>query len=210
MSTAPELPPDTPSAIITEFDDNPVYKQSPLRGTDNWDIWRIRTKDALGFFGLNQFITKGCPPEASPEYREQWRRYDDIALLIIHERVTKVVQPHIASARTANEAWTRLTDLYEPQGVLARVHARRKLHRAQWREGDDIEKHLGKLRLLWQEVCRLEGRELSDEDFNYTILESVPESLWLLVKDDEELLKDRYRLERLVVATARWRASQGE
>jgi hypothetical protein len=82
---------------------------------------------------------------------------------------------YVASATLSKAAWETLKDMLEPQGALGKVLIQRKLFRAQCEEGTSIEEHIRTLRKYQEELSSL-GQTLSDEEFSFTLLTSLPES----------------------------------
>jgi len=145
-----------------------TYRIEPLRGSENYAVWKIKMIDILTDLGLIGYIEAASP--ASIDAMKARR-----ALSIIRLRVEDGPLVYIASATTAKGAWDALKRMYEPAGSTGIVTARRKLFRAHCPDGADIENHIRTLRGYQTELANL-GQALNPSDFSMTLLTSLPDS----------------------------------
>ena len=139
-----------------------VYRIEPLKGAENYTIWKIKMMDILTDQGLWDYVTGTAPTDASQA--NTWNKRDRTTLSTIRLRIADKLLVYVASAKSAKIAWNALKDLFEAQGALGIVLAHRKLFRAQCEEGTSIEDHIRTLREYQEELHNL-GQELKDGEF---------------------------------------------
>lgn len=145
-----------------------TYRIEPLRGSENYAVWKIKMIDILTDLGLIDYIEETSPTSADSIKARR-------ALSTIRLRVEDGPLVYIASATTAKGAWNALKNMYEPAGSTGIVTVRRKLFRAHCPEGADIEKHIQMLRGYQTELANL-GQALNASDFSMTLLTSLPDT----------------------------------
>ena len=150
-----------------------VYRIEPLKGAENYAVWKIKMMDILTDQGLWDYVTETAPTD--PDLLSAWNKKDRTALSTIRLRIADKLLVYVASAKTAKAAWEALKNLLETQGALGIVLARRKLFRAQCEEGTSIEDHIRTLREYQEELHNL-GQELKDGEFAIVLLTSLPDS----------------------------------
>ena len=152
-----------------------VYCIDPLKGAENYSIWKIKMTDILMDLSFYEIVT-GTNTRPTDNKLEAWLKQDQLALSMIRLRVADKMLVYVASAKTSAEAWTALKMMLEPQGSLGIVLVRRKLFRAFMEEGTNIEEHIWMMQGFKEELISL-GQEISDTEFSITMLTSLPE-LW--------------------------------
>ncbi len=168
-----------------------VHRIEPLKGEEDYAVWKVQMVDILTDMGLMEFVEgtalvkgAGTPPtegESSSSRsteekasKEQLKK-DRVALSAIRLRVSRNLLVYVGSATTSKEAWDTLKEMFESQGTLGIVLARRKMFRAQCDEGTSIEEHIRVMRGYLEELNTL-GQKFSDQEFAITLLTSLPES----------------------------------
>jgi hypothetical protein len=131
--------------------------------------------DILTEQGAYRIVTgkETCPDDF--ELKKTWEKKDRMALSMIQLWVADKMLVYVASATLLKAAWETLKDMLEPQGALGKVLIQQKLFRAQCKEGTSIKEHIQTLREYQEELSSL-GQTLSDEEFSFTLLTSLPES----------------------------------
>src|SRR5271155_5422974 len=130
-----------------------VYRIEPLKGAENYAVWKIKMMDILTDQGLWDYVTETAPTD--PDLLSAWNKKDRTALSTIRLRIADKLLVYVASAKTAKAAWEALKNLLETQGALGIVLARQKLFRAQCEEGTSIKiifRHYANIRrnyIIW-------------------------------------------------------------
>ena len=152
-----------------------VYRIEPLKGAENYAVWKIKMMDILTDQGLWEFVeSEGTAPTEEKE-KVAWIKKDRTTLSMIRLRIADKLLVYVASTTTAKQAWTTLKELLEAQGPLGIVLARRKLFQARCEEGTSIEEHIRTLRSYQEELQSL-GEKIKDTEFSIILLTSLPDS----------------------------------
>lgn len=104
--------------------------------SQNFPVWRRQVQSTLIGLGLDNFITDGNVPsktiadkevtKPNPEYTV-WYRQDQILFSAILRSCSNEIQPVIASASTAKEAWDRLTSNFASKSRSRIISLKSKL-----------------------------------------------------------------------------------
>lgn len=181
---------------MSSSSDLSIYKIEPLRGSDNYPVWKVRMKHILTDLGHFSSHVSGpnAKPPTDPAQLTAWNTADAKALSTIVLRVADNVLVYVENKDKAKDAWDALAALYEPKGPIGITIARRKFHRTVCAEDVEIEEHIRSMRSLQAELERL-GRKVPDDEFSYTLLESLPESWDTFVSAiDESVTADSNKL----------------
>ncbi|KAF8593026.1 hypothetical protein BDV93DRAFT_461955, partial [Ceratobasidium sp. AG-I] len=84
-----------------------VYRITPLRGTDNYNTWRIQMEDILTDLALYDY--------------KKWIKSDRRALTQIRLRVDLHALTHIQTCKTSKEAWDILASTFQVQGTVGLI-----------------------------------------------------------------------------------------
>src|ERR1700678_492622 len=98
-----------------------IYQIEPLKGAENYAIWKIKMMDILTDQGLWDYVTETA--QTDPDLLNTWNKKDRTALSMIRLRIADKLLVYIASAKTAKAAWEALKNLLETQGSLGIVLA---------------------------------------------------------------------------------------
>jgi hypothetical protein len=84
----------------------------------------------------------------------------------------------VGRAKTAEETWQNLSAVYVPKGHQIAAAVLRTYYDTHAHKGDDIVKHLSKLKELWERLNLFsdEAFQISDTTFKSHISSSLPES----------------------------------
>ena len=99
-----------------------VYRIEPLKGADNYAVWKMKLMDILTDQGLWEYVHPGTAPSDAKQ-KTAWEKKDQTALSTIRLRVADKLLVYVASAKSAKEAWDMLKGLLEAQGPLEIVLA---------------------------------------------------------------------------------------
>ena len=101
---------------------------------------------------------------------------------------------YIAGSMTALAAWSMLSNIFEAKGPIRIVSAHCKLFGTRCTEESNIEDHICIMRIYQQELATLQ-KPISEEDFSYALLTSLPES-WnnFISAVPEDIIKDPTKL----------------
>ena len=105
----------------------------------------------------------------------KWKQVDKKALVTIRLQVANTLLVYIAGSMTALAVWSMLSNMFETKSPIGIVSVCRKLFGTHCTEESDIEDHI---RIMWtyqQELATLQ-KPISEEDFSYALLTSLPES----------------------------------
>jgi hypothetical protein len=128
-----------------------MYRISPLRGTDNYNIWRIQMEDILTNLGLYEYTTGTeafplygtttqtitVPPAKSGnasttrtetvtdtnmnDEQKKWIKLDWKAISQIQLHVDPHTLTHIQACTTSHKAWELLADTFRVQGTIGLI-----------------------------------------------------------------------------------------
>jgi hypothetical protein len=153
----------------------------------NWAVWRAQMIRKFNRCGVVGYVngTSRCPDNlADREAVGSWTRNDNLARVLISWNVTLPEQVKIMECRSAHEMWKSLEIYHGSQGPMGS----KTTPAAQWRklfsitaeEGDNIIKHLDKLKQCRDQITfdALGGKrfEISDSLFSTIIATSLPSS----------------------------------
>lgn len=89
-----------------------TYRIDPLRGADNYAVWKVKMTDILTDLSLIDYISATAPTLASDQSKtttiQNWTTKDRKALSTIRLRVADGPLVYIASAKTSKDAWETL------------------------------------------------------------------------------------------------------
>ncbi|KAJ8468724.1 hypothetical protein ONZ45_g17140 [Pleurotus djamor] len=166
------------STQSTSSSSTSIYRIDPLKGAENYSVWKIKMTDILTDLGLIGYVdgSERKPNDDAPDLdKTAWSKKDKQALCTIRLRIADKLLVFAAGAKTSAEAWNAMRDMLEARGPIGIVLARRKFFRAQCVEGTSIEEHIRTLRSYQEELHGL-GQKIEDPEFSITLLTSLPES----------------------------------
>ncbi|QRV97073.1 Retrovirus-related Pol polyprotein from transposon TNT 1-94 [Ceratobasidium sp. AG-Ba] len=161
-----------------------LHRIEALRGTDNYNVWRIQMEDILTDLELYDYVTRKSPKqlpmitkisEKNPEY-EKWTKNDRKALSNIRLRVDGNVLTHIQSCTYSADAWDLLAATYQVKGTVGLIDLRRKFFSHRMSETDDIEEHIQRMRGWFQQLNQITPGTCTEVDWITTLVASLPDS----------------------------------
>ena len=198
-----------PYGMTTQVSDN-AYKIAPLKGHENYPVWKIQMQDMLEEIELwSKFISTTnltCPviTAAVPEVTNNagvvttpgvpaitatdistWDKKVRQGLGLIRRRVEAAPMTHVARCIHPAQAWNALCRVYETIGAAAMTLLRNKFTGMRMNEGDNLEDHIKNIRSVYDELnIALMGEgstQISELEFIRQLLASLPESWQYLV-----------------------------
>ena len=117
----------------------------PLKGAENYISWSVQIQDVLVELGLLDYVNGTLPQPTAAAELAAWKLKDRKALTAIRLRISSIMMSHVLSSTTSKEAWDALQNVFNTQGPLARILARRKLLRFSIEEGAPLEEEIRRL-----------------------------------------------------------------
>ena len=128
-----------------------VAKMADKLEESNWTVW---CKKMCQIFKVTEVLpyidgTIPCPDkETYPDQWKIWDHNDSFAQCLITSNVSDKQMIHIGRAKTAKETWQNLSAVYVPKGHQVGTAVLRNYYDTHVKEGDNIIKHLSKLKEL--------------------------------------------------------------
>lgn len=97
----------------------------PLRGPENFPVWKIKMTDVLTDLSLEDYIEAGATAPNDATLQPAWKKADRKTLATIRLRVADSVLVYISGSKTALAAWETLSNMFEAKGPIGIVIARR-------------------------------------------------------------------------------------
>ena len=129
---------------------------------------------------FDRFLESGnfsMPPVSEGEKQAiaDWRKKDKRAKKEICLRISDEYLVYIDQTMTVSELWTRLQSIFKSKAAVGVVNLHQEFFRTFTEDGANMEKHVHKLRGLYQQL-NAQGQVISDADFLNTMLTSLPDS----------------------------------
>jgi hypothetical protein len=105
----------------------------------------------------------------------RWERDDAIVRQYIAASVPDDVFEVVQKGASAKDFWHNLEARFEIKSRRIRAEVHKKLYNQKCRNNDDVRTHLARLFSLWDQLFGA-GGFISDNDFSYLILDSLPDS----------------------------------
>lgn len=200
----PALPMATPTN--PKISDN-TYKISPLKGRDNFGIWKIQMIDMYRETKLYNIIAgtetlpvvhTAIPGASTPkgtvqtaaidavtqDHVNSWNDRNQQALGLLRRRVETGPMIHVAMSTEAHLAWVALQRVYESVGPAAMTNLCGNFYNIRMAESDDLEEHIGCMRKALDALNTAlitEGSHPTIElEFIRQLLMTLPESYHVL------------------------------
>jgi hypothetical protein len=158
-----------------------LHRIAPLRGSDNYNVWRIQMEDILTDLNLYGYPTK---TESIPDAKQTmdndeyvtWLKLDRKALSNIRLRVDGNVLTHIQACKTSADAWDLLASTFQVTGTVGLIDLRRKFFSHRMAESEDIEEHIQQMREWFQQINLIAPGSVTEVDWIVTLVASLPDS----------------------------------
>ena len=80
-----------------------VYRIEPLKGAENYAVWKIKMMDILTDQGLWEYVSGTAPTDL--DKIDAWNKKDRTALSTIRLCIADKLLVYVASVKTAKTAW---------------------------------------------------------------------------------------------------------
>ncbi|QRW07738.1 Retrovirus-related Pol polyprotein from transposon TNT 1-94 [Ceratobasidium sp. AG-Ba] len=188
-TTAPN--PNTSSSTATAVlpSSSGSIRIPPLRGSENWRIWRVRMEDLLGELELIKYVdgTK-AQPSSGASGLDDWLKSDRKARGIIRRCVDDNVMTNILACETSSEVWTQLKQLYEVADIVAIIELRRNFFSHRMLDETRIDDHVRTMRLWYDQLRAIDSNLANDFDWAIALIASLPLSWDVFIQTLRPLL----------------------
>ncbi|CAH0715425.1 unnamed protein product, partial [Brenthis ino] len=145
-----------------------------LEGISNWISWKFAIKMLLNLDGLYNCL-EGTDTDPTRDAR---------ALA----RICLSIQPNlyqlVRDAKTASDAWKRLSDTFEDKGLYRRVLLLRQLHRIEFNNFSSMSDYIEGVMKLVAQLSDI-GKVIDDAEIAEILLSGLPEDFNVLVSSLE-------------------------
>ncbi|QRV78044.1 Retrovirus-related Pol polyprotein from transposon TNT 1-94 [Ceratobasidium sp. AG-Ba] len=161
----------------------------PLRGSENWRIWRVRMEDLLGELELIEYVdgTK-AQPSSGASGLDDWLKSDRKARGIIRRCVDDNVMTNILACETSSEVWTQLKQLYEVADIVAIIELRRNFFSHRMLDETRIDDHVRTMRSWYDQLRAIDSNLANDFDWAIALIASLPLSWDVFIQTLRPLL----------------------
>ena len=111
-------------------------------------------------------------------YLEEWIRRDAYVCSSILLNVVNPSGLGVVMSGSVADMWKSIVDRYGMVSIIGAINARVKLESTKLTDGEDMESHLQKMRLLWKEAND-EGANITDTAYRTILVSSLPITLSL-------------------------------
>jgi hypothetical protein len=182
---------DSPT-IATSFHDlgiNIDYLPKLAADGSNWGSYRNRMVFHLGccIDPLADHLTNAEVPKSEPgagaetaEATIRWKHDDAIVQHCIAVSIPDEVFAVVQRGTSAKDFWDNLEAQFEIKSRRIRAEVMRKLYNQKCRNNDDVRAHLARLFSLREQLFGA-GGSISDNDFSYLILDTLPDAYDTLI-----------------------------
>ncbi|QRV98799.1 integrase core domain protein [Ceratobasidium sp. AG-Ba] len=158
-----------------------LHRIAPLRGSDNYNMWRVQMEDILTDLDLYGYVdlSNPLPDDKSSDYDKKldlWAKLDRKALSNIRLRVDGSVLTHIQGCKTSADAWNTLASTFQIKGTVGLIDLRRKLFSHRMAELEEIEEHIQRMREWFEQINLIAPGSLTEVDWITTLVASLPDS----------------------------------
>lgn len=154
---------------------NSSYHIDLLRGSNNYQVWKVKMLDILTDLSLDDYIDDLAKEPSDPDKQAAWKKNNWKALSTIRLRVANDVLVYISNSQSAKAAWTVLHNMFEAKAPIGIVLARRKFFRSMCPEKGDVQEHISMMCTYQAELTGLK-QNITKTDFSITLLTSLFDS----------------------------------
>jgi gag-polypeptide of LTR copia-type/GAG-pre-integrase domain len=162
--------------------DSPTAVKMPEHlDENNWAAWRQCMTKSLKFYNVEGYL-HGIPARPSDaddvDDLENWEHSDSFVQTVITLNIKPSEMAHISRCETAAAMWSSLKAVHESSGHLTAMIMKRNLLQTRAKEGDDIGKHLAKMKEDWEQICQMDTKRtiIDDASFKEILALSLPRS----------------------------------
>jgi hypothetical protein len=125
---------------------------------------RVKAHEAYTSYATNVYETQ-----------EKWDRDSRKGMATIRSRCRDAVLLRIRSYTSARELLDKISSAFGKVTTARRHNIKLQMYRKSMQQGDDVRKHVDQLRILREELADAGGSSISEEDFKFVILFTLPE-----------------------------------
>ncbi|KAF8750295.1 gag-polypeptide of LTR copia-type [Rhizoctonia solani] len=178
-----------------------LHRIPSLRGTENYNTWRIQMEDILTDLDLYSYVD-GTNERPEPKIKirvtgrkdddgndlpdlevgdddsayTEWIKADRKALSNIRLRVEGNVLTHIQSCKYSADAWNLLAATFQVKGTVGLIDLQRKFFSHRMSDSEDIEEHIQRMRGWFQQINDIAPNSCTEADWITTLVASLPDS----------------------------------
>lgn len=153
------------------------YTFEKLEGVSNYVLWKHYMKNSLILEDL-----WSCIESSNPDSIDKSK--DMRALARINLSVKSTCIQYVRNAKTAQEAWHKLSSTFEDSGFIRRVLLLRTLHRANYNDFKCMDTYIEHITTLVQQLSDI-GRVIEDAEVAELILSGLPQDYDVVVSSLE-------------------------
>ncbi|QRW19882.1 integrase core domain protein [Rhizoctonia solani] len=178
-----------------------LHRIPSLRGTENYNTWRIQMEDILTDLDLYSYVdgknerpepkikirVTGCKDDDGNDLPDlevgdddsaytEWIKADRKTLSNIRLRVEGNVLTHIQSCKYSADAWNLLAATFQVKGTVGLINLRRKFFSHRMSDSEDIEEHIQRMRGWFQQINDIAPNSCTEADWITTLVASLPDS----------------------------------
>lgn len=162
---------------MTGMQESSRHMFEKLDGVSNFVTWKHYMKNSLILDDLWSCIEYSDPDtiDSSKDMR---------ALARINLSVKSNCIQYVRNAKTAKEAWLKLSSTFEDSGFVRRVLLLRTLHRANYNDFNSMDTYIEHITTLVQQLCDI-GRVIEDAEVAELLLSGLPHDYDVVVSSLE-------------------------
>lgn len=151
-----------------------------LEGASNYHSWKFTLKMMMTLEGLWDLLERNDPVTGSDVARDQR------ALARLCLTIKPSLYQYVREAKTASEAWKKLSDVFEDRGLYRRVLLLRQLHRIDFKDFLSMSDYIEKVMSLVHQLADI-GKIIEDQEIAEILLSGLPQEYDALVSNLETL-----------------------
>jgi hypothetical protein len=150
--------------------------EEPLSGPENYISWCQRVKWLFKSNKVNHYVNGNIPcpdPHQHPTSGANWEQNNALACLLITRNIASSQLKHTNPCQTSHEMWKALKSVHESHGHTTVVNLLIQRTKTNAEEGDNIPKHVDKLKETWERINALASKHLHILDGLFKVLISI-------------------------------------
>ncbi|QRV97829.1 Copia-like polyprotein/retrotransposon [Ceratobasidium sp. AG-Ba] len=183
----PNSSPSTTTAVLPSS--SGLIHIPPLRGSENWRIWRVWMEDLLGELELMEYMdgTKAKPLAGASSLADR-QKSNRKAHGIIRRCVDDNVMTNILACETSSEVWNQLKQLYEVADIVAIIKLHQNFFSHRMLNETCIDDHVRTMRSWYDQLCAIDSNLATDFDWPIALITSLPLSWDVFIQTLQPLL----------------------
>jgi hypothetical protein len=116
-----------------------VKADNSLEGATNFNVWKLRIKNILQEYDLEQYVTTVVEEPTNNVGRMTFRKSQEKAKRIIFESIKDNIMPAMTSLMIAKDCMDTLVNLYEKQAPSQKRTLKHKINYLKMEKGESLE-----------------------------------------------------------------------